>query len=99
MKFEDALAQLRLGKKITHPYFDTDVHFEACYITLKFSDETSEDAKNRGMSIVKMKGDRQHPDMGTGGSLEYIPREFCKHGNMPQIELLLLMSDDWEVLE
>lgn len=96
MKFEEALAQLRLGKKITHPYCEKDVYFQGCYVTLRFIDEPIEDAKNRGMSIVKMKGETQHPDMCPPLDECMDP---CKHGSNPQIDLLLLMSDDWEVLQ
>lgn len=103
MIFEDAIKQMREGKKIRHPTFETDVYLQACYIGINplFGEESFEDIKARGMSIVKMKGDRQHPDMGTG-SLDRLPKDWdkpCKHGNFPQLNLLLVMHDDWEILE
>ncbi len=107
MKFEEALSALRNGKKIRHPIFPEDEYLAGCYVTLKtiIDDDgkelvdSLEDTKERGMSIVKMKGDRQHPDM--------LPKNFphrqpcCNPDlhSMPQLNLLLVMSDDWEVLE
>lgn len=106
MIFEEALKQLRQGKKIRHPSFDEDVYFQACYITINplFNPEgieTFKIVKARGMSIVKMKGDYQHPDMVIG-SLDKLNPDWdkkCKHGNCPQLNLFLIMADDWEVLE
>lgn len=104
MIFEDALKLMREGKKITHPHFESDVYFQACYVG--FTEETFETKKSRGMSIVKMKGDNQHEDMGSGnldsmlytGTLILKPLpEKCKHGFMPQINLFLIMSDDWKI--
>ncbi len=103
MIFEEALKLLREGKKIRHPIFEEDVYFKACYIKLKFSNDTFEDAKERGMSIVKMKGDFVHDDMGMRGSLDNINiREAlnpCKHGHGPMLHLLLVMSNDWEAFD
>ncbi len=96
MKLEEALKLMREGKKIRHPFFDKDVHFEGCYISLKYTDETFEDAKLKGMSIVKMKGDRQHPDMQPSFDKCMNP---CEHGSTPQISIFLLMADDWEIVE
>lgn len=68
-------------------------------------------SNERPISIVKMKGDRQHPDMGTGGSIDDIiypgtlmvrDKIFenpCKHGRLPQLDLFLVMSDDWKLYE
>ena len=104
MIFEDALAQLRLGKKIKHPSMDDDVWFQGCYVSL-FGERIG------GISIVKMKGDCQHSDMGTGGTIddmlypgtlivkEEIFEKPCKHGKHPQLDLFLVMSDEWEVFE
>jgi len=101
MKFEDALSAMRKGAKIRSPFFESDEYLMACYVSMKFDpEETFEKAKERGMSIVKMKGDRQHPDMGSG-DMDRIPKDFlnpCKHGYFPQINLLLLMRDDWEIM-
>lgn len=95
MVFEEALKALRFGLKITHPHFDTDVYFMACKIKIMGEDTIITDSP---ISIAKMKGDKLHPDMMTG-SLDRLPKDFdkpCKHGNYPQINLLLLMSDDWQ---
>ncbi len=108
MKFEDALLQMRLGKKITHPSFEKDVYFQACRVGLIF-DKTP--LEQRPMSIVKMKGECQHPDMGVGGGIDdmvypgtlIIKDKFldkpCKHGITPQLCLFLVMSDEWMVIE
>lgn len=92
MKFENALQQLRQGKKIRHPIFPDNEYLMGCYVSLIFSDETFEEKKARGMSIVKMKGDKEHPDMRPtyNPSLPY-------HG--PCVPLLTLMMDNWEVME
>ncbi len=107
MKFEDALAQMRLGAKITHPTLDNDVYFQACRIGLMFHDTPKEQCP---ISIVKMKGNRQHPDMGTGGSIDdmlhpgtlifkdEVFERPCKHGYFPQLNLFLVMSEDWEII-
>lgn len=105
MIFEDALKQMREGKKIRHPHWEPDEYLMGCYVTfLNFDDtgnekpltpEQLEDAKLRGMSIVKMKGEFKHPDMSPGRYRE----ELCKHGLYPQLNLLLIMQDNWEVME
>lgn len=108
MKFEDALTQLRAGKKITHPSFEPDVYFMACRVSLMFS-ETPKD--EMPISIVKMQGDRQHLDMRAGGSIDNMlypgtlmlrPEVFeqpCKHGHFPQLDLYLVMADDWKLYD
>ena len=108
MKFEDALIQMRAGKKITHPVFDDDVYFMACRLSIAFMQMPLEDMP---ISIVKMKGDLQHPDMGIVGSPDdicypgrLIPKEKflekpCKHGFTPQLDLFLVMSDEWKVID
>lgn len=110
MIFEQALSALRKGKKITHPRFDPDVYLMACYLTLKYDpDDTFEKAQERGMSIVKMRGDVAHEDMGSGnidnivytGTLiieEHLEKP-CKHGYFPQLNLFLLISDEWEIYD
>jgi len=102
MIFEEALAALRNGAKIRSPFFEPDEYLMGCYVTLMFTPyDTIEDAKARGMSILKMKGDRQHPDMGID-DFERYPKDLltpCKHGYYPQLNLLLIMRDDWEIIE
>lgn len=85
MKFEEALDALRYGAKIKHPSFDDDIYLEACYVRVIGLEETFEETKARGMSIVKMKGDKQHPDM-----IGMTP---------PTLNLFLVMADNWEVVK
>lgn len=67
MKFEEALTALRAGEKIRHPSFADDEYLSGCYIGFpdyydddgKLVSETFEEKKERGMSIVKIKDDRQ----------------------------------------
>lgn len=109
MKFEEALSAMRVGAKITHPrHFESDVYFQACKIGLMFSETPIED---QSLSIVKMKGEYIHEDMGMGDSIDnmvypgtmlikekYLEKP-CKHGNFPQLNLLLIMSDEWEIMK
>lgn len=101
MKLEEALVELRNGKKIRPIYgFEEDEYLMGCYVTFRYLKreilESFEEMKKRGMSIVKMKGEYKHPDM--------VPfrynsgEEVCKHGLFPQINLYLLMQD-WEIYE
>lgn len=102
MKFEDALSQMRLGKKITHKHLGENVYLQACRLGLMFDDSPIYDMP---ISIVKMKGEYQHPDM-------LPPLSFSQQMDLlniypilrdkityPTINLLLIMSDDWIVLE
>lgn len=102
MKFEEALNLMRSGAKITHPCFEEDIYFMACRVSCMGED--------LGASIVKMKGEHQHPDM-IAGSIDdmfypgtFIPKEEvfekpCKHGRKPQLDLFLVMSDEWSIYE
>lgn len=107
MKFEEALSHMRQGKKITHESLGENVYLMACRVGFMFDDTPFEE---RPISIVKMLGDRQHPDMGSGsiddivypGTMVINPKVFenpCKHGHFPQLNLLLVMADDWQVIE
>lgn len=107
MIFEEALAHLRLGKKIRHPDWSEDVFLAGCYVTLKTMVDYNgkeliddiEEAKKRGMSIIKCKGDYQHIDMF---SRNFPDRQPCCNPDLhsyPQLNLFLVMSEDWEVLE
>ncbi len=104
MNFEDALMQLRAGKKITHPNFDEGIYFMGCYVSIMG------ERLSNSISIVKMKGDYQHEDMGSGsiddmfhpGTMLVKDEVFakpCKHGHHPQLDLFLVMSDEWTVIE
>ncbi len=91
MKFEEALTQMRLGKKITEPNLGDDVYLQACRVGLMGMPQ-----EDMPISIVKMQGDRQHPDMGTGRlehafSMQTMLEPPCKHGFCPQLNLFLVM--------
>lgn len=102
MKLEEALPALREGSKIRHPYFEEDVYLMGCYVSLiKFDEignvrpntpEEFEEAKSHGMSIVKMKGDRQHPDMSP--KLDFTS---LKSPHYPCISIFILTDDNWEI--
>lgn len=113
MKFEDALSALRLGEKIRHTNMQDDEYFMGCYIGFPdyYDDngnlitESFEEKKARGMSIVKMKGDKMHPDMK-----HHLPCKehmdllnkypFLKEKiSFPTINLLLIMSNDWKIID
>jgi len=123
MKFEEALTALRSGKKIRHPLFDDGVYLMGCRIGFVFNEKPFEE---RPISIVKMKGDKQHHDMV--GRLGYVSKireqlknilteeDYKKYHNIytefdiadifdndifrsPQISLLLVMHDDWEIVK
>lgn len=133
MKFEEALALLREGAKIWHPMFAEDEYLSGCYIGFPdyYDDngnlvtETLEQKKERGMSIVKIKGDRQSDEMaGVSYWVVKIKRhlknilseeDYKKYHNIytemdiakifdndifkfPQLNLLLIMSDEWKVI-
>lgn len=123
MKFEDALTEMRNGKKIWHPTFANDECLMACRVGL-LGDDTP--LNEKPISIVKIKGDRQHDEMA--GIYNYIGKikrklkeildeeDYKKYHNIyteigiyeifdndifkyPQLNLFLIMSDDWEVIE
>ena len=58
MIFEEALSLLRQGKKIRHPTWEENDYLMGCYIGLRFSENES-----KFLSIVKMRGKREHPAM------------------------------------
>jgi len=104
MKFEEALTAMRSGAKIRHSYMPEDEYYQACYVTintefLSLPPESIEKIKSRGMSIVKMKGGNAHPDMRPKC---IFPQEKCsiepKLHSYPQLNLLWLMMDEWEVM-
>ena len=112
---------MRAGEKIRHPHWEPDEYLMGCYVRILFVNETFEDAKKRGMSIVKMKGENEHPDMcghpelmGVKGDIDKsigrinklmlegkIPAP-CHNPKIhlyPQLNLLQIMSDDWEIYD
>jgi len=101
MIFEEALALMRKGKKIRHPSMPEDEYYMACRVSLHPDISEPINVWEMPMSIVWMKSERKHDDMGIG-SLDKLPKDWdkpCKHGHLPQINLLLLMRDDWELVE
>ncbi len=96
MKFEEALAQLREGKKIKHPSFPNDEYLMGCYITIP-KDIFDEEIEKK-ISIVRMIKDKVHPHMK--GSKSIFPN--CENHDLhqyPQLNLLTIMCDDWEIIE
>lgn len=95
MKFENALSALRVGGKIWHPGMPDDEYYMACKVSLPGLDTPIEEMP---VSIVWMKAGKQHPDMLPRWN-PYDPKtDPCKHGMMPMINLLWLMSEDWKIL-
>lgn len=101
MTFEEALTLLKNGTKITNPsFYDKDEYFMGCYVGFpdfyddngKLIKDTFEEQKARGMSIVKMKGDYQHPDMQP--KLDF---DIPWRNALPSMPICLLMDDKWEI--
>lgn len=69
MKFEEALVALREDKKIWHPTFADDEYLCGCYVSLP-GEDFEEIKKTRDISIVRIKGDRQHDCMT--GKFNYV---------------------------
>lgn len=63
MKFEDALAALRIGGKIWHPGMADDEYYMACRITL-LNNIVNLKPEEMPMSIVFMKSGKQYPQLG-----------------------------------
>ncbi len=105
MKFENALTAMREGKKIRHPFMPDDEYYAACYVklpTIKDDDgNILEDInyKERGMNIVWVKGAFQHPDMRPHNWPNKQPCCNPALHDFPQLNLFLIMSDDWETIE
>lgn len=105
MKFEDALAALRLGGKIRHPGMPDDEYYMVCRVTLRPEFLVNEVGAplpppfDMPLSIVWMKGDKQHPDMLYKWNAYDPKNDPCKHGMSPMINLLWLMSDEWEIIK
>lgn len=104
MKFEDALSFMRHGAKIRCPFMPKDEYYIACYVSLRRELMTSDQWKeymlsDKPVSICWMKGEHEHPDMRPKWN-PYDPKtDPCKHGMAPMINLIWLMSDDWEMIE
>jgi|SRR6185503_1416268 len=106
MKFEEALSALRNGSKTRHPSFEEDEYLVGCYVGMIGFEESFEDKKARGMSIAKLKGDKLTPEMFNSGLTFSEMQDICdKHPHLrkillsPQLNLLIIMSDDWEIVE
>lgn len=107
MKLEDALAAMRSGAKIWHPGMPEDEYYVACYIVIDLpifynngqqANDPLEDAKERGMSIAWMKSGKEHPEYRPKWNMYDPKTDPCKHGFHPMINLLWIMSDEWEIL-
>lgn len=83
MKFEEALSAMRSGAKITHPNFLGSGVYFQACRVSMMSAGTP--IELIPISIVKMKDGFQHPDMMG-------PRA-------PQLNLFLVMEDNWEIIE
>jgi hypothetical protein len=95
MKIEEALTALRLGEKIRHPSMPDDEYYMACKVSLLHIPPDAD----LPLSIVWIKSGKEHPDMRPKWN-PYDPKtDPCKHGMAPMINLLWLMSDDWEILK
>lgn len=98
MNFEEALTALRAGGKIRYPHMPEDEYYMACRFILHPIISQPICIDEMSMSIVWMKGDRQHPDMAYKWN-PYDPKtDPCKHGMNPMINLLWLMSEDWQIV-
>lgn len=96
MIFEEALSKLREGKKIRHSSFDEDVYLQSCINVIGVNKLSDEEFSKLPLSITWMKGKYEHPNMRPKIGIYDKP---CVHGNYPQLNLLILMRDDWEVIE
>lgn len=114
MKFEEALTAMRAGAKIRHPHWESEDYLMGCLIGLPFCED-------RHFSIVKMRGEYQHPDMyshpdliGSQGQIDRslgVVTRLMREGKLPQpctnpdlhtypqLNLLHIISDDWEILK
>ncbi len=98
MKFEEALAALRLGAKIRHPHMPEDEYYMACRVSLLPNFSQPINLHEMPMSIIWMKGGKEHPEFRPKWN-PYDPKtDPCKHGLAPMIDLLWLMSEEWKVL-
>jgi hypothetical protein len=99
MRFEEALVRLRLGEKIKYPSMPEDEYYMACRVSIWPDISKPICIYDMPISIVWMKDGKQHPDM----MYKWKPRDPntdpCKHGMSPMINLLWVMSEDWEVVE
>jgi hypothetical protein len=98
MKFEDALTALRAGAKISHPGMPNDEYYMACRVKINGHGHSDMPIEEMPMSIVWMKAGKQHPAMMPKWNLYDPKTDPCKHGMMPMINLLWLMSEEWRIL-
>lgn len=98
MKFEEALAALRVGAKIWHPSMPDDEYYMACRISLSPQLMPEIPLDERPMSIVWMKAGKQHPEMKYKWNMYDPKTDPCKHGMAPMMNLLWVMSEGWKIL-
>ncbi len=93
MIFEEALALMRKGIKVTHISYAKDEYLVSSYIRDK--------QKNKYLTLIKYKGNKQHSDMISPISITErlsIRLDISKKiPCYPHINLLLLMCDKWEI--
>ncbi len=99
MILEEALSKMRKGKKIRISYMPEDEYYQACRVSIHPDISKPINIIEMPMSIVWMKGERQHPDMMHRWNPYDPETDPCKHGMLPMINLLWLMSDEWEIVE
>ena len=98
MKFEEALTALRAGAKIWHSGMPDDEYYMACRIQIHPILSKPIPLDEMPMSIVWMKGGKQHPDMRYKWNPYDSKTDPCKHGMSPMMNLLWVMSDGWKIL-
>ena len=98
MKLEEALQALRQGAKIRHPGMPEDEYYIPCRVCLNPDISEPINIQEMPISITWMKGERQHPDMSYKWDVYNPKTDPCKHGMSPMINLLWLMSDQWEII-
>lgn len=99
MKFEEALAAMRDGKKIRHPTFKENEYLMVCKLKINPILKLSEEEIPNIISVVKMQGEFMSEDMKFKN---WPTKQNCcqpELHNNPQLNLLLIMCDDWEIVE
>lgn len=102
MKLEEALTAMRGGSKIRHSAMPDDEYYMACRVGV-IGDDTPTD--ERPIGIGWMKNGIEHPDMrhrrlSFRESMDLIDKyPFLKEAIIfPTLNLLLIMSDEWEIV-
>ena len=97
MLFEEALTHVRNGKKIRSPFFKEDEYLMAVYFNFGSTDKDLENENYRVMRLIRVIGDV--PQM-VDPVLKKFPKDCESELHIyPQLNLLLIMRDDWEIYE